>query len=117
MSAMRQNAELEDKASRLEHVVEQLEGETETIGDYITLFHAQRKSMKMRAEEKDAQIVALVREKQFVQDRVGELQKLISESRVTSAEEEQIPELRQKPWSPIIMLMVPPIGSSRSLSR
>ena len=83
---MRQNAELEDKASRLEHVVEQLEGETETIGDYITLYHAQRKSLKTRSEEKDAQIVALVREKQFMQDRVGELQRLILESGVVTAD-------------------------------
>jgi len=86
LAAMRQNAELEDKASRLEHVVEQLEGETETIGDYITLYHAQRKSLKTRSEEKDAQIVALVREKQFMQDRVGELQRLILESGVVTTD-------------------------------
>ena len=87
---MRQNAELEDKASRLEHVVAQLEGETETIGDYITLYHAQRKSLKTRSEEKDAQIVALVREKQFMQERVNELQRLILTSpRLAAAVEEE----------------------------
>jgi len=77
LGAMRTNAELEDKAARLEHTVAQLEGETETIGDYISLYHAQRSAMKTRTEEKDAQIVALVREKQFMQERVAELQNLL----------------------------------------
>lgn len=50
---MRDRAELTDRCEILEHENMQLQAESETINEYIQLYHQQRSIMKQRAEEKD----------------------------------------------------------------
>lgn len=50
---MRNKAELLDKSELLEYENMQLQAESETINEYISLYHHQRSLMKVRAEEKD----------------------------------------------------------------
>jgi chromosome segregation ATPase len=60
---MHENAELKDRTQHLEHVILQLQSETETIGDYIYLYQQQREQLQRRYQEKDDYI------KQLTQDR------------------------------------------------
>jgi len=50
---MRSKAELLDRSEILEYENMQLEAESETINEYIALYHQQRSLMKSRAEDKD----------------------------------------------------------------
>lgn len=50
---MRDRAELSDRCEILEHENMQLQAESETINEYIQLYHQQRSIMKQRAEDKD----------------------------------------------------------------
>lgn len=54
---MQEIADLEDEKQRLEHLVLQLQDETETIGEYVTLYQHQRGVLKQRALERDAQVI------------------------------------------------------------
>lgn len=53
---MKDIADLEDEKQRLEHLVMQLQDETETIGEYVTLYQHQRGILKQRALERDEQV-------------------------------------------------------------
>lgn len=53
---MQEIADLEDEKQRLEHLVMQLQDETETIGEYVTLYQHQRGILKQRALERDMQV-------------------------------------------------------------
>lgn len=53
MKAMDQKVQLSDRIEHLEHTNVQLESETETIGEYITLYQNQRSALKKKFEEKD----------------------------------------------------------------
>ena len=50
---MDRKAQLADRIEHLEHTNVQLENETETIGEYITLYQNQRAALKTKFEEKD----------------------------------------------------------------
>lgn len=50
---MRSKAELLDKSEILEYENMQLQAESETINEYISLYHQQRTIMKTRGEDKD----------------------------------------------------------------
>ena len=50
---MRSKAELLDRSEILEYENMQLQAESETINEYISLYHQQRSIMKSRAEDKD----------------------------------------------------------------
>ena len=52
-SVMRSKAELLDRSEILEYENMQLQAESETINEYISLYHQQRSIMKSRAEDKD----------------------------------------------------------------
>ena len=62
---MRDNADLQDRTQQLEHLILQLQSETDTIGDYIYLYQQQREQLHRRYQEKDDYI------KQLTQDRLG----------------------------------------------
>jgi myosin heavy subunit len=74
---MRDKADLTDKAERLEHIILQLQGETDTIGEYVTLYQQQRSAMRRRAEEREGYIYQLARERIDLQTKLGELQALV----------------------------------------
>jgi chromosome segregation ATPase len=75
---MSEKAELNDEVQRLEHLVMQLELETDTIGEYISLYHHQRDQLKAKFEHKDQEIAALTADKTRIQGQVRELQRLMS---------------------------------------
>ena len=50
---MERVAQLSTDKEQLEHLVTQLQDETEIVGDYITIYQHQRKQQGMRMEEKD----------------------------------------------------------------
>merc|ERR1719318_804431 len=63
MAAMEQLAELSSDKEQLEHLVERLQEETETIGDYVIMYQHQRKMQKMKIQEKDEQVVQLAKDR------------------------------------------------------
>ncbi|XP_059149910.1 golgin subfamily A member 2-like isoform X2 [Physella acuta] len=77
MHVMKDKAELSDKADQLEHLVLQLQGETDTIGEYISLYHHQRALLQQRESQKNDYISQLARDREQLQDKLGELQALV----------------------------------------
>ncbi|XP_067626579.1 golgin subfamily A member 2 [Eurosta solidaginis] len=75
---MSQVADLTDEKQRLEHIVLQLQGETETIGEYITLYQTQRRMLKQREYEKAAQMQLLQREREQLRERIALLNHLVN---------------------------------------
>lgn len=64
---MHEKAELEDQLQKSEHRLTQLEGETETIGEYVTLYQTQREALKAKFLEKDRLIQQLLQEKALLE--------------------------------------------------
>jgi hypothetical protein len=56
---MNENAELKEKNQELEHVISQLQFETETIVDYITMYQLEREKLNKKYELKDEAIRSL----------------------------------------------------------
>lgn len=63
-ATMDQIADLSDQKQQLEHLVTQLQGETDTIADYIALYQVQRGIMRKRAAEKDDYISQLAKDRE-----------------------------------------------------
>ncbi|XP_071495907.1 golgin subfamily A member 2-like [Diadema antillarum] len=74
---MREKAELDDRIQELEHVNLQLAGETETIGEYITLYHNQRDIMKRRQDDRERFVAMLASEKEVMESKLTQLQNLV----------------------------------------
>ncbi|UYV77798.1 GOLGA2 [Cordylochernes scorpioides] len=74
---MNKMAELSDEKQHLEHLVTQLQGETETIGDYIQLYQVQRGLMKKREAEKDEYIALLAQDRETLKEELRDLQVLV----------------------------------------
>lgn len=70
-------AELTDEKQRLEHLVTQLQSETETIGEYVTLYQCQRAMLKQKTIEKDEQLARLSRDREEMKTKLDELNSLI----------------------------------------
>ncbi|XP_066143478.1 golgin subfamily A member 2-like isoform X2 [Euwallacea fornicatus] len=74
---MQEIADLSDEKQRLEHIVLQLQGETETIGEYVALYQHQRMVLKQRALEKDHQLKQLANDREQVKVKLNKLNELI----------------------------------------
>jgi len=70
-------ADLSDEKQRLEHVVTQLQFETETIGEYITLYQYQRRLLKQKEHERDAQLKSLAADRELMTTKLCQLNSLI----------------------------------------
>lgn len=70
-------AELSEEKQRLEHVVTQLQFETETIGEYITLYQYQRRMLKQKEHERDIQLKNLSADREKMNDKLVQLNGLI----------------------------------------
>lgn len=70
-------ANLEDEKQSLEHLVLQLQGETETIGEYIMLYQRQRAVLKQRAIEKEEQLKRLSADREEMRQKLEKLNRLI----------------------------------------
>ncbi|CAF0852723.1 unnamed protein product [Rotaria sordida] len=75
--AMRDNADLQDRAQQLEHLILQLQSETDTIGDYISLYQQQRQQLHRRYQEKDDYIKQLTHDRLGLQRKLSELETLL----------------------------------------
>uniref|UniRef100_A0AAR5PGQ6 Golgin subfamily A conserved domain-containing protein n=1 Tax=Dendroctonus ponderosae TaxID=77166 RepID=A0AAR5PGQ6_DENPD len=76
---MQEIADLTDEKQRLEHIVTQLQGETETIGEYVALYQRQRMVLKQRALEKDQQLKQLAGDREQVKLKLDKLNELIKQ--------------------------------------
>lgn len=72
-------ANLSDDKQRLEHLVLQLQGETETICEYIALYQKQRSILKQREYEKDIQLRLLTQERQQMKEQLDQLNELVQQ--------------------------------------
>lgn len=70
-------AELTEEKQRLEHVVTQLQFETETIGEYITLYQYQRRVLKQKEHERDVQLKNLAADREKMNEKLLQLNALI----------------------------------------
>lgn len=76
---MHEIADLTEEKNRLEHLVMQLQGETETIGEYIALYQNQRRLLKQRENEKDVQLQQIVRNREEMRDKLLQLYGLVEQ--------------------------------------
>ncbi|XP_054440283.1 golgin subfamily A member 2 isoform X3 [Pteronotus mesoamericanus] len=74
---MQENVDLKERIEELEHRCIQLSGETDTIGDYITLYQNQRAVLKERHREKEEYISRLAKDKEDMKVKLLELQELV----------------------------------------
>ncbi|XP_060516504.1 golgin subfamily A member 2-like isoform X2 [Cylas formicarius] len=74
---MQEIANLTDEKQRLEHIVLQLQGETETIGEYVALYQHQRMVLKQKAQEKDQQLKQLAQDRELIKGKLDRLNQLI----------------------------------------
>uniref|UniRef100_A0A182MVC6 Golgin subfamily A conserved domain-containing protein n=1 Tax=Anopheles culicifacies TaxID=139723 RepID=A0A182MVC6_9DIPT len=70
-------ADLTEEKQRLEHLVMQLQGETETIGEYITLYQQQRRMLKQKDMERDLQLQQLADDREMMKLKLKELNYLV----------------------------------------
>ncbi|XP_022225267.2 golgin subfamily A member 2 [Drosophila obscura] len=73
-----QVADLTEEKHSLEHLVLQLQGETETIGEYIALYQTQRRMLKQREYEKATQMRLLQDEREQLREKIEALNKLVA---------------------------------------
>lgn len=76
---MADHANLTEEKFRLEHLVLQLQDETNTIGDYIALYHKQRQLLKQREIEKDVQLKHIVQDREEMQTKLVQLNGLVEQ--------------------------------------
>ncbi|XP_028394958.1 golgin subfamily A member 2-like [Dendronephthya gigantea] len=77
LQIMNEKAELLDKVQELEHICQQLSAETETIGEYISLYQMQRTALKKYYHEREKLITHLSNERAQMQAKIGQLQSLV----------------------------------------
>ncbi|XP_030757780.1 golgin subfamily A member 2 [Sitophilus oryzae] len=75
---MQEIADLSDEKQRLEHIVLQLQSETETIEEYVALYQHQRKVLKQKALEKDQQLKQLACDREQIKTKLDRLNQLIT---------------------------------------
>lgn len=70
-------ADLTEEKNRLEHVVTQLQFETETIGEYITLYQNQRRQLKQKEHQRDIELKNLAGDRELMNKKLLQLNGLI----------------------------------------
>jgi len=78
VAAMEQLAVLSSDKEQLEHLVERLQEETETIGDYVIMYQHQRKMQKIKIQEKEDQVIQLAKDRAELLTKLTQLQKLVT---------------------------------------
>lgn len=77
LKIMGEVADLSDEKHRLEHIILQLQNETDTICEYVALYQQQRSLLKRRDEERCAQIKIFQLECQQLKNQLEELSGII----------------------------------------
>lgn len=73
LKIMGEVADLSDEKHRLEHIITQLQNETDTICEYVALYQQQRSLLKKRDEERNTQINIYQSECKKLQSQLDEL--------------------------------------------
>ncbi|KAI5704918.1 hypothetical protein M8J75_010017 [Diaphorina citri] len=76
---MTELAELSDEKQRLEHLVTQLQLETETIGEYAALYQKQRYLLQQKSREKDEQVKQLSKDQEALKQKLAKLNALVQD--------------------------------------
>lgn len=76
---MNEIADLTEEKQRLEHLVMQLQSETETIGEYIALYQTQRRLLKQREIEKDIQLHRIAADREDMKSKLKQLNALVEQ--------------------------------------
>lgn len=79
LKTMQDVANLVEDKQRLEHLVLQLQSETETIGEYIALYQHQRGILKQRAIENDEQRKQLAQDREVIKKKLEQLNSLVKQ--------------------------------------
>ncbi|CAF4760615.1 unnamed protein product [Pieris macdunnoughi] len=77
MCIMDEVANLSDEKHRLEHIILQLQNETDTICEYVALYQQQRSLLKKRDEDRIHQLEIFEKECNELRDLLGELRELL----------------------------------------
>ncbi|CAH1368644.1 unnamed protein product [Tenebrio molitor] len=77
LRTMEDIANLTEEKQRLEHLVLQLQGETETIGEYVALYQHQRSLLKQKTIEKDQQLTQLANDREQMKKNLERLNELV----------------------------------------
>ncbi|KOC70191.1 Golgin subfamily A member 2 [Habropoda laboriosa] len=76
---MERVAELTEEKQKLEHLVLQLQSETDTIGEYIALYQIQRAVLQNRAREREQIFRQLLEQRNQQQEQLHKLKVLVSD--------------------------------------
>merc|ERR1712203_735693 len=77
ISAMEKLAELSSDKEQLEHLVERLQEETDTIGDYVIMYQHQRKQQRIKIQEKEQEVAQLAQDRADLQGKLTQLEQLV----------------------------------------
>ena len=61
-----------------EHVIVQLQEETNTVGEYITIYQYQRQQQRKRLEENERQLQIVSRDREDLKTKLSQLQQLVT---------------------------------------
>ncbi|KAF7997260.1 hypothetical protein HCN44_005537 [Aphidius gifuensis] len=89
--AMEKVAELTDDKQKLEHLVLQLQGETETIGEYITLYQRQRAILNQKAQERNMAFNQVIEQRNQQQIQLHQLKVLVADLLKNQTNQEAVP--------------------------
>lgn len=78
LKIMEEVADLSDEKHRLEHIIMQLQNETDTICEYVALYQQQRSLLKKRDEERSAQIKIFQEECDKLKNQIEELNNILT---------------------------------------
>lgn len=76
---MKEVADLSDEKHRLEHIIMQLQSETDTICEYVALYQQQRGILKKREEERKEQLKLFEMERDKMKSQLEDLGQLVSQ--------------------------------------
>ncbi|XP_059048862.1 golgin subfamily A member 2 [Achroia grisella] len=78
LKIMKEVADLSDEKHRLEHIIMQLQNETDTICEYVALYQQQRSLLKKRDDERSAQIKIFQEECNKLKNQIEELSDILT---------------------------------------
>ncbi|KAL7300872.1 hypothetical protein TKK_0006427 [Trichogramma kaykai] len=77
--SMKKLADVVDEKQKLEHLVLQLQGETETIGEYVSLYQKQRAVLNEKAKERENTFRVVLEQRNQQQEQLHKLKLLVAE--------------------------------------
>jgi golgin subfamily A member 2 len=80
-----------------EHVIVQLQEETNTVGEYITIYQYQRQQQRKRLEEKERQLQIVSRDREDLKTKLSQLQHLVTSFVHDVPNVDKLPQLESKP--------------------